>query len=185
MARDSGVRDEGLGAVEDVVPAVAPGRQSHRAQIRAGVRFRNRERADARSIHDARQVAPLQIAGAGERDRIRAEAVDGEHRIREAGREGKAFARQAERSELQRRRIHVRVGRREKPQQTGARKDREHLPRDGVHVAGVRVGGPRRDLRGEQFDVRRQRRMTFFEKRQVARCHRPSKRGARLAVRAA
>ena len=90
---DAGLRrvgDEALGAVDDVVLAVAPmARGAQRGGVRAGVRLGQRERGDDLAGRQLRQVLGLLLLGAVDHDALRADADRGaEHRAE--GRRGLA-----------------------------------------------------------------------------------------------
>ena len=80
---DAGVGDEALGAVEDVVVAVAHRARRDAADVAARLRLGDGERANGLTTGDARQErAPLRVA-AGERHRVAAEPLHREHRVGE------------------------------------------------------------------------------------------------------
>ena len=84
---DAGVRrvgDEALGAVDDVVVAVADGRGAQRRGVRAGVRLGQRERGDQLAGRQPRQVLLLLRLGAVDQDALRADAHRGAEERAEA-----------------------------------------------------------------------------------------------------
>ena len=74
-ARDAGVRDEALRAVEHVGVAVAPRLGEHRRRIRAGAGLGERVGRQPLARGELRQEAPLLLLAAGELERERAELL--------------------------------------------------------------------------------------------------------------
>ena len=77
-ARDAGVRDEALRAVQDVGVAVAPRGAAHRGGVRARARLGERVRGEELARREPRQVPLLLLVGAGELQPERPELLHGE-----------------------------------------------------------------------------------------------------------
>ena len=95
---DAAVRNPGLGAVQDVVIAVATRRALHRRHVRARLRLRQSEGRDRAACRYHRQVARSQGVRSGDRYRAAAEAL---HRKGEVGQPvvfGERLAHQADRA---------------------------------------------------------------------------------------
>ena len=75
---DAGVRDPVLGAVDDPLVAVADGGRAHRGGVGAGLGLAQREGGRPLAGRAPRQQAVLELVGAEERDRQRAELLDHE-----------------------------------------------------------------------------------------------------------
>src|SRR5580658_1519644 len=62
--RDSGIGYPRLLALEDVAAVFAPRARRQRADVRAGLKLRERERGDAPPRGDLGQISPLQLGAA-------------------------------------------------------------------------------------------------------------------------
>ena len=81
--RDPGVRDEGLHAVEDVVVPVPDGGRAHGGHVGPRLRLAHREGRHGPPPDGAVEPQPPLPLVAGQRDRGRAQRLEGEHRVRE------------------------------------------------------------------------------------------------------
>jgi hypothetical protein len=78
--RVAAVGDEALGAVDDVLVALADGRGAHAGDIGAGVRLGQAERGELEVLGEHSEVLLLELLGAADRERGGGQAVGAERR---------------------------------------------------------------------------------------------------------